>query len=127
MAEIGDMGRFENPRQLMAYLGLVPSENSTGESIRHGSITKTGNGHVRRVLIEASHAYGFPARISRHLLKRQEGLPQSVMAIAWKAQVRLCSKFRRLAARGKMKTKIVTAVARELCGFMWAIAREVEA
>ena len=120
------MSRFENPRQLMAYLGLVPSEDSSGESTHRGSITKTGNGHVRRALIEAAHAYGFPARVSRHLLKRQEGLPQPVLAIAWKAQVRLCGKFRRLMARGKLKTKIVTAIARELSGFMWAIAREVE-
>ena len=126
IAEIGDMSRFKNPRQLMAYLGLVPSEDSSGESIHRGSITKTGNGHVRRVLVEAAHAYGFPARVSRHLLKRQEGLPEPVLAIAWKAQVRLCGRFRRLMARGKLKTKIVTAIARELSGFMWAIAREVE-
>jgi transposase len=126
VAEIGDMNRFEKPRQLMAYLGLVPSEASSGDSIHHGSITKTGNGHVRRALIEASHAYGFPARVSRHLLKRQEGLSESILAIAWKAQVRLCGRFRRLTARGKLKTKIVTAIARELSGFIWAIAREVE-
>ena len=126
IAEIGDLSRFENPRQLMAYLGLVPSEDSSGESTHRGSITKTGNGHVRRVLIEAAHAYGFPARVSRHLLKRHEGLPQSVLAIAWKAQVRLCGRFRRLMARGKLRTKVVTAIARELCGFMWAIAREVK-
>ena len=73
VAEIGDLSRFENPRQLMAYLGLVPSEDSSGESTHRGSITKTGNGHVRRALVEAAHAYGFPARVSRHLLKRQEG------------------------------------------------------
>ena len=120
VAEIGDMNRFKTPRQLMAYLGLVPSE-----SIHRGGITKTGNGHVRRALIEAAHAYGFPARVSRHLLKRQEGLPQPVLAIAWKAQVRLCGRFRRLLARGKMKTKVITAIARELSAFMWAIAREV--
>ena len=126
LAEIGDLSRFQNPRQLMAYLGLVPSEDSSGESAHRGSITKTGNGHVRRALIEAAHAYGFPARVSRHLFKRQEGLPQPVLAIAWKAQVRLCGKFRRLMARGKLKTKVVTAIARELCGFMWAIAREVK-
>lgn len=126
VAEIGDMKRFARPRQLMAYLGLVPSEDSTGDSIHHGSITKTGNGHVRRVLIEAAHAYNFPARISRHLLKRHEGLPEPVLAIAWKAQMRLCGRFRRLMARGKLKVKIVTAIARELCGFIWAIAREVE-
>ncbi len=126
IAEIGDLSRFGNPRQLMAYLGLVPSENSTGESTHRGSITKTGNGHVRRALVEAAHAYGFPARVSRHLLKRQEGLPEPVLGIAWKAQVRLCGKFRRLMARGKLKNKVITAIARELCGFMWAIAREVE-
>jgi transposase len=126
IAEIGEMSRFQNPRQLMAYLGLVPSENSSGESTHRGSITKTGNGHVRRALVEAAHAYGFPARVSRHLLKRQEGLPERVRAIAWKAQVRLCGRFRRLMSRGKLKNKIVTAIARELSGFMWAIAREVE-
>jgi transposase len=126
VAEIGDMGRFKNPRQLMAYLGLVPSESSSGETISRGGITKTGNGHVRRVLVEAAHAYGLPARVSRHLLKRQEGLPQPIRDIAWKAQVRLCGKFRRLTARGKLKTKVITAIARELAGFMWAIAKEVE-
>jgi transposase len=125
IAEIGDMSRFQNPRQLMAYLGLVPSEESSGENTHRGSITKTGNGHVRRALVEAAHAYGFPARVSRHLLKRQGGLPQPVLDIAWKAQVRLCGKFRRLMARGKLKTKVVTAIARELSGFIWAIAREV--
>ena len=98
----------------------------SGESTHRGSITKTGNGHVRRALVEAAHAYGFPARVSRHLLKRQEGLSETVLAIAWKAQVRLCGRFRRLMARGKLKNKIVTAIARELSGFMWAIAREVE-
>ena len=126
IAEIGDLSRFENPRRLMAYLGLVPSENSSGESIHRGSITKTGNGHVRRALMEAAHAYAFPARVSRHLLKRQEGLPEPIRAIAWKAQVRLCGKFRRLTARGKLGNKVVTAIARELSGFMWAIAREVK-
>ena len=100
IAEIGDLSRFENPRRLMAYLGLVPSEDSSGETTHRGSITKTGNGHVRRALIEAAHAYVFPARVSRHLLKRQEDLPEPIRAIAWKAQVRLCGKFRRLSARG---------------------------
>ncbi len=126
IAEIGDMSRFANPRQLMAYLGLVPSEDSSGDSIRHGGITKTGNGHVRRLIIEAAHAYGFPARVTRVLLKRHDNLPGHITDIAWKAQIRLCGRFRRLAARGKMKTKIVTAIARELCGFMWVIAREIE-
>jgi transposase len=126
IAEIGDLSRFENPRRLMAYLGLVPSEDSSGETTHRGSITKTGNGHVRRALIEAAQAYVFPARVSRHLLKRQADLPEPIRAIAWKAQVRLCGKFRRLSARGKLRTKVVTAVARELSGFMWAIAREVK-
>ena len=125
VSEIGDITRFENPRQFMAYLGLVPSEHSSGQSVKRGSITKTGNGHVRRVLVEAAHAYSYPARISRFLLKRQQGLPQPIRDIAWKAQVRLCCRFRRLMAQGKMKTKVVTAIARELSGFIWAIAREV--
>lgn len=125
VSEIGDITRFETPRQLMAYLGLVPSEHSTGTSVKRGSITKTGNGHVRRVLVEAAHAYAFPARVSRILLKRQEGLPQPIREIAWKAQVRLCGRFRRLMAKGKLKNKVVTAIARELSGFIWAIAKEV--
>lgn len=125
VAEIGDLNRFESPRQLMAYLGLVPSEYSSGSSISRGSITKTGNGHVRRVLIEAAHTYCHPARVSRILLKRQEGLPKHICDIAWKAQVRLCGRYRKLMAKGKMRTKVVTAIARELSGFIWAIAREV--
>jgi transposase len=125
VAEIGDLSRFENPRQLMAYLGLVPSEYSSGNSVSRGAITKTGNGHVRRVLVEAAHAYSYPARVSRHLLKRHEGLPKPVLDIAWKAQVRLCGRFRKLMAKGKLKNKVVTAIARELSAFMWAIAREV--
>ncbi len=126
VAEIGDITRFENPRQLMAYLGLIPSEYSTGTTLKRGSITKTGNGHVRRVLVEAAHAYNFPARVSRFLLKRQQDLPPSIQEIAWKAQVRLCGRFRRLMAQGKLKTKVITAIARELSGFIWAIAREVQ-
>jgi transposase len=125
VAEIGDLGRFKTPRQIMAYLGLVPSEHSSGNSIRRGGITKTGNGHVRRALVEAAHAYAFPARVSRHLLKRQEGLPQPIREIAWKAQVRLCGRFRRLLAKGKSRNTVVAAIARELSGFMWAIAREI--
>lgn len=125
VAEIGDLTRFESPRQLMAYLGLVPSEYSSGSSVSRGSITKTGNGHVRRVLVEAAHTYCHPARVSRTLLKRQEGLPKHVCDIAWKAQVRLCGRYRTLMAKGKMRTKVVTAIARELSGFLWAIAKEV--
>jgi transposase len=125
VAEIGPMGRFERPRQLMAYLGLVPSESSSGGSVRRGAITKTGNGHARRALIEAAQAYSHPARISRVILKRQEAVPGPIRQIAWKAQLRLCARFRKLTARGKSRNRVVTAIARELSGFMWAIAKQV--
>lgn len=125
VAEIGDMKRFHTPAELMSYLGLVPSEHSSGTKTRRGSITKAGNGHVRRVLTEAAWAYHLPARVSRPLLKRQEGLPESVCDIAWKAQLRLCSRYRHLWNKGKAKQVIITAIARELCGFMWAIANEI--
>lgn len=124
VAEVGDLKRFQNPTELMSYLGLVPSEYSSGENTRRGSITKTGNGHVRRALVEAAWAYRYRARISRALLKRQENLPQHIRDIAWKAQLRLCSRYRHLWAKGKTKQVVVTAIARELCGFMWAIANE---
>jgi len=126
VAEVGDLKRFQNPAELMSYLGLVPSEYSSGENTRRGSITKSGNGHVRRVLVEAAWAYRYRARVSRALLKRQEDLPQHIRDIAWKAQLRLCSRYRHLWAKGKAKQVIVTAIARELCGFMWAIASEIE-
>ena len=125
VVEIGDLRRFENPRQLMAYLGLVPSENSSGQTTKRGGITKTGNGHARRALIEAAQAYSFPARVTRALRKRQEGLSREVKEISWKAQVRLCGRFRKLIARGKNRNRTVTAIARELAGFMWAIAKVV--
>jgi transposase len=125
VVEIGDLRRFENPRQLMAYLGLVPSENSSGQTTKRGGITKTGNGHARRALIEAAQAYGFPARVNRELRKRREGLPREIKEISWKAQVRLCGRFRKLTARGKNRNRTVTAIARELSGFMWAIAKAV--
>ena len=125
IAEIGDLSRFANPRQLMAYLGVVPSEHSSGKKEKRGGITKTGNGHVRRALVEAAQAYHHQARVSRPLLVRQEGLPDSIRKIAWKAQVRLCGRFRKLMGRGKSRNKVVTAIARELSGFMWAIAKEV--
>ena len=125
VVEIGDLRRFENPRQLMAYLGLVPSENSSGQTTKRGGITKTGNGHARRVLVEAAQAYSFPARVSRALRKRQEGLSREVKEISWKAQVRLCGRYRKLIARGKNRNRVVTAIARELAGFMWAIAKVV--
>lgn len=124
LAELGDISRFDSPRQLMAYLGLVPSEHSSGGSRRQGGITKTGNGHVRRVLVEAAWSYRFPARKTRIIEKRAEQTTPTVQAIAWEAQKRLCGRYRRLAATGKMKQQVITAVARELTGFMWAIACE---
>jgi transposase len=122
VAEIGDFKRFHNPEELMGFLGLVPSDYSSGEKVKHGSITKAGNSHVRRMLVEAAWAYRFRARVSRALLKRQEDLPQPICDIAWKAQLRLCARYRHFWAKGKVKPVIVTAIARELCGFIWAIA-----
>lgn len=126
VAEVGDLSRFHNPKELMAYLGLVPSEHSSGASVRRGHITKTGNGHARRVLVEAAWAYRLRARVTRSLLKRQEGLPEDIRQLAWKAQLRLCARYRRFQARGKAKQTIVTAIARELAAFIWAIGRAVE-
>ncbi|MGW8186954.1 MAG: IS110 family transposase [Desulfobacterales bacterium] len=126
VAEIGDFKRFQSPEELMNYLGLVPSEYSSGEKLRRGSITKAGNSHVRRMLVEAAWAYRFRARVSRALLKRQEALPQNIRDIAWRAQVRLCARYRHLWAKGKAKQVVTTAIARELCGFIWAIAIETD-
>ena len=126
VAELGDLTRFRHPRELMAYLGLVPSEHSSGPSVRRGAITKAGNPHVRRLLAESAWAYQGIPRIGRQMLYRQEGLPKVVCDIAWKAQLRLTGRFRRLVARGKAKPKVATAIARELTGFIWAIAREVQ-
>jgi len=125
VCELGDFVRFECPRQLMAYLGLVPSENSTGERRRQGAITKTGNHFARRALIEAAWAYQHPARVTRIIARRHSGLPKHARDIAWKAQLRLCARFRRLCARKLNKNKVVVAIARELSGFVWAIARGV--
>jgi transposase len=122
VAEVGDFSRFTNPRQLMAYVGLVPSERSSGASVRRGGITKAGNAHARRVLIEGAWTYRMQARVSRKLLDRLEGLPQPIRAVAWKAQLRLCNRYRRLAAAGKPKAVVTTAIAREMVGFIWAIA-----
>ena len=123
VAEVGDFRRFANPRQLMAYLGLVPSEHSSGGSIRRGAITKAGNSLARRVLIEGAWTYRMPARVSRKLHDRLEPLPAAIRDIAWKAQIRLCARYRRLAAAGKPKVVVTTAIAREMVGFIWAIAQ----
>ena len=126
VAELGDLRRFDNPRQLMAYVGLVPGEHSSGERRRLGGITKAGNTHVRRVLIESAWAYRLPARVSRIIRKRQESLPQKIVAISWQAQLRLCSRYRKLMAAGKCKQQTVAAIARELTGYVWAIVQEVK-
>src|ERR1700724_1699879 len=125
IAELGDLTRFANPRQLMAYLGLVPSEHSSGASVKRGGITKAGNAAARRLLIEAAWSYRFPARLSRELLLRQENQPRPIRDVAWKGQVRLCARYRRLARAAKPANVVTTAIARELTGFVWAIARQV--
>ena len=125
VAELGDLTRFDNPRQLMSYLGLTPSEYSTGDRRRQGGITKAGNSHARRALIEGAWAYRYPAKVSRHLQLRLEKVPKPIQDLSWKAQVRLCKRYRQLSARGKNANKVVVAIARELSAFMWAIAQEV--
>ena len=125
IAELGDITRFESPGQLMAHLGLVPSEHSSGERQKRGGITKTGNGHARRILVEASWSYRLPARKTAHLRKKAEKASKAVQEIAWKAQKRLCSRYWYLIHKGKLSVESCTAVARELVGFIWAIACEV--
>lgn len=125
VAELGDLTRFDNPRQLMKYLGLIPSEYSSGERRRQGAITKAGNTHARRALVEGAWAYRYPAKVSRHLQLRLEQLPKPIQDISWKAQVRLCKRYRHLMARGKHANQVVVAIARELVGFLWAIAKQV--
>jgi transposase len=125
LAELGDLSRFENPRQLMAYLGLTPSERSTGESVKRGGITKAGNTRARRLLIEAAWSYRFPPRVSKDMQTRIGAAPRTAREIAWKAQMRLCGRFRTLTRKGKRPTIVVTAIARELSAFIWAINREI--
>ena len=125
MAELGDITRFDSPRQLMSFLGLVPSETSSGATRRRGGITKTGNGHVRRVLIESAWSYRFPARKTAHLQRQAEQCSSEIQAIVWKAQKRLCGRYAHLLKRGKLKVQVCPAIARELVGFIWAIACEV--
>jgi transposase len=126
VAEIGPLSRFSKPKMLMGYSGMVSRENSTGDSVRRGAITKTGNAHVRRIVGEAAWAYQFRPVLSPFLKKRQEGLSEEVKEIAWKAQHRLCSRFRRLTAKGKLRQKVATAIGRELLGFVWAIGMQVD-
>lgn len=125
VAELGDLTRFDDPRQLMCFLGLIPSQYSTGERIKLGPITKCGNRHARRNLVEAAWAYRFRAKVSRELQLRQQHLPLTIREIAWKAQTRLCPRYRKLVARGKNKNVVVVAIARELVAFLWDIAHHV--
>jgi transposase len=123
-AELGDIARFDTAPRLMGYLGLVPSEHSSGEARQQGRITRTGNGHARRILVEAAWAYRFRARRSDAIQARSRDVSEEVQRIAWRAQVRLCSRYAKLTARGKNKNRTVIAIARELTGFIWAIAHE---
>jgi transposase len=125
LAEIGDLSRFQTPTELMAYLGLVPSEESTGDSIKRGSITKAGNRRARRMLVECAWAYQHPPRVGRDKQQKVDAAPRAVREIAWKAQCRLHARYRALVRRGKLKTVAITAVARELAGFIWAVSREI--
>lgn len=127
VAEIGDLTRFDNPRHLMAFLGLVPSLHQTGSSCRTGRITKTGNAHVRRVLVEAAWAYRHPARRTLHLRRRLKDQPEPIQELSWRGQLRLCGRYRTLRARGKQQNKVTTAIARELVGFLWETAQLVAA
>jgi transposase len=126
VAEVGCFSRFENPRTLMAYLGLNPSEHSSGATIRRGALTKTGNTLARTCLVEAAWTYRFPARVSQIIRDRLKELPEPIRSVAWRAQMRLLARYRRLTAAGKPAPKVVVAIARELVGFIWAIARMVE-
>jgi len=121
-AAIGDPSRFATAPHFMAYLGMVPSEHTSGPKRRIGAITKAGDIHARTMLIEAAHSYRYPARIARHKLAAVDAVPEAVRAIAWKAQTRLCQRFRQMTAKGKPNQVVVTAIGRELAGFVWSIA-----
>jgi transposase len=123
LSEIVDVTRFAHPRQLMAWLGVTPSEHSSGGSRRQGSITKTGNSLARKLLIKTAWSYQHPAKISPEIQQRHEGVPKVIVDRAWDAQVRLCGRFRRMVAKGKNKNVAIVAIARELAGFIWDIGR----
>jgi transposase len=127
LAEIGDLSRFATPRELMGYLGLVPSEHSTGDRVKRSGITKAGNARARRILVECSWSYRHPPRLGKEKLARVAAAPKAVQEIAWKAQARLCARYRALTRRGKRPTVVVTAIARELSGFIWAVSRAATA
>ncbi|EFV5962805.1 TPA: IS110-like element ISSso6 family transposase, partial [Shigella sonnei] len=123
ISELGDLTRFEHPRQLMSWFGITPSEYSSGGSRHQGSITKAGNSYARKLLVEAAWSYRHPARISPAIQKRQENLPRPVIDRAWDAQLRLCKRYRKLQAKGKNVNITIVAVARELAGFIWDMGR----
>jgi transposase len=125
VAALGALTRFETPRQLMHYLGLTPSAYASGARRQQGSMTKTGNAHARRAVVEGAWAYRYPAKVSRHLQRRLEKLPTAIQAISWQAQVRLCRRSRHLMAKGKHAHQVVVAMARELRAFLWALAKHV--
>ncbi|WP_158538146.1 transposase [Corallincola holothuriorum] len=126
VAELGDMRRFERPRSLMNFVGLTPSEHSSGLRQKQGGITKCGNTHARRILIEAAWAYRFSPKVSSELYKRQQDHSPLLQTRSWQVQTRLCGRFKALKARGKEYNKIVTAVARELVGYIWDIAQRFD-
>ena len=126
LAELGDISRFDSPRQLMGFLGLVPSEHSSGSRRQQGPITKSGNGHARRILVESAWSYRFPARQTMHLKRKAAPAPEQAKAIAWKAQKRLCGRYRSLTQAGKNTKLVCVAIARELVGFIWDIACRLE-
>ena len=121
LAELGDISRFDSPKQLMAYLGLVPSEHSSGGRRRQGAITLTGNRHARRMLVECAWSYRFPARQTMHLKRKAKTASPEAKAIAWRAQKRLCGRYRQLSQAGKNIKLVCVAIARELVGFLWDI------
>jgi transposase len=123
VSELGDLRRFRSAKQLMAYAGLVPSETSSGATVRRGGITKAGNRHVRWLLVESAWSYRMKARKSAHLLTRQKEVGSDIVDLSWRAQVRLCGRYQRLLQKGKPKGKIVVSIARELAGFIWALGR----
>ncbi|KGC70112.1 transposase IS116/IS110/IS902 family protein [Burkholderia pseudomallei] len=123
ISELGDLSRFEHPRQLMAWLGITPSEHSSGGTRRQGGVTKAGNSYARKLLVEAAWSYRHAAHVGPQIQLRHEGLPKEIIDRAWDAQVRLCRKFRKLVARGKNVNIAAVAVARELAGFIWDIGR----
>jgi transposase len=120
VAELHDFRRFQHPRQLMAYLGLVPSEHSSGMCESRGSITKTGNSHVRRLLVEAAWHHRYKPRVTGPLLRRRQGQPARILALADRAQERLYARYWRMTRRGTIHPKVIVAMARELVGYLWA-------